>query len=172
MKNLLLIFLLFSFASGCTYDSLAPGEDSSGLIFQSEYTNNAWGYNHNGWMLDKSGEVKSFQKSASWVFPDAQGYISEADMQKNLASLDAVIARVSTSDFAKYGIMALTCAGGPLSKAENKMADAGALIYCFYLYEADQKRYRRVVLDMTGDWSQQNLSPNAKGIVDFLKNIK
>lgn len=172
MKNLVFILVLIALFTGCEYLEVAPQEETSTLIFQTEYTNYAWGYNHNGWMLGNSGEVKRFQKKAAWVFPDAQGYISEADMQKNLAACDSVIAKVSTADFSTYASKALTCADGPLSKAENKMADAGAHVYCFYLFEADQKRYRRVLLDMTGDWAQQNLAANTGVVVDFLKRIK
>lgn len=172
MKNLFQILVLLLLFSACDYVEVAPQEETSTLIFQSEYTNYAWGYNHNGWMMGNSGELKRFQKKAAWVFPDAQGYVSEADMLKNLAACDSVIAKISTGDFSKFASMALTCADGPLSKAENKMADAGAHVYCFYLYEANQKRYRRVLLDMAGDWSQQNLAPNARVIVDFMKNIK
>lgn len=172
MKNLFQILVLLLLFSACDYVEVAPQEETSTLIFQSEYTNYAWGYNHNGWMMGNSGELKRFQKKAAWVFPDAQGYVSEPDMLKNLAACDSVIAKISSGDFSKYASMALTCADGPLSKAENKMADAGEHIYCFYLFEATQKRYRRMVLDMTGDWSQQNLAPNAKGIVDYMKSIK
>lgn len=172
MKTLVPILMLLTLLQGCDYVEVAPQEKTSTLIFQSEYTNYAWGFNHNGWMMGSSGEVKRFQKKAAWVFPDAQGYISEADMQKNLAACDSVMAKVSSGDFSKYASKALTCADGPLSKAENKMADAGSRVYCFYLYEADQKRYRRVLLDMTGDWAQQNLAPNAGVVVDFMKNIK
>ena len=172
MKNPGLILVLFALFTGCDYLEVAPKEETSTLIFQTEYTNYAWGFNHNGWMMGNSGEAKRFQKKAAWVFPDAQGYISEADMLKNLAACDSVITKVTTADFSKYASMALTCADGPMSKAENRMADAGEHIYCFYLFEAAQKRYRRVLLDMTGDWSQQNLAANASTIVDYMKNLK
>jgi hypothetical protein len=29
-----------------------------------------------------------------------------------------------------------------------------------------------VILDMTGDWSQQNLAPNAKEVVDWMKTVE
>ena len=134
MKNLLPILILLALFTGCDYVEVAPQEENSTLIFQSEYTNYAWGYNHSGWMMGNSGELKRFQKKAAWVFPDAQGYVSEADMLKNLAACDSVIAKISTGDFSKYASLALTCSDGPLSKAENKMADAGEHIYCFYLF--------------------------------------
>jgi hypothetical protein len=172
MKNHILSALLLVLLTGCCCSLESGSEQVSTLIFQSEYTNYAWGYNHNGWMMGNSGVVKRFQKKAAWVFPDAQGFISEADMMKNLAACDSIIAKVTPGDFSKYASMAMTCADGPLSKAENKMADAGENIWAFYTYDSGSKRYQRVILDMTGDWSQQNLAPNAKEVADFLKNIK
>ncbi|HEY5511025.1 MAG TPA: hypothetical protein VIK10_08350 [Prolixibacteraceae bacterium] len=142
------------------------------LIFQSEYTNYAWGYNHTGWMMDGSGLVKRFQKNAPWVFPDSLGYISEEDMQKNLNVCDSLLEHVASNELSLYTAKALTCADGPMTDPKMTMADAGERIYAFYRYEADRKRYKRVILSMVGDWSQENLAPNAKEVVDWMKTIK
>jgi len=144
------------------------------LIFQSEYTNYAWGYNHNGWMMDGSGLVKRFQKNAPWVFPDSLGYISEIDMQKNLNVCDSLLEHVSSNELQQYTAKALTCVDGPMTNPKNTMADAGEHIWAFYIYDykSARKRYKRVILNMTGDWSQENLAPNSKEVVDWMKTIK
>lgn len=174
MKTLILLLVLLTAFSGCVLPDDIWSEDTSdtgNLIFQSEYTNYAWGYNHNGWMLDNTGKVRSFQKSDKWVFPDSLGYISAADMKKNLAVSDTVIAQVSVTEFNKYAEKALTCVNGTLTKPENKMADAGEHIWAFYYYDYAHKGYKRVVLDMTGDWSQQNQAANSKEIADWMKTL-
>jgi hypothetical protein len=142
------------------------------LIFQAEYTNHAWGYSHNGWMMDGAGIVKRFQKDAPWVFPDSLGYIAEKDMQKNLNVCDSLLEHVSQYELSKYSLKALNCVDGPMTKPAMTMADAGEHIYAFYRYEADRKRYKRVILSMIGDWSQENLAPNTKEVVDWMKTIK
>ena len=174
MKNFCLLFVLLTTFSGCLRhdDIWAENSNTDPLIFQSEYTNYAWGYNHNGWMLDNTGQVKRFQKSAKWVFPDSLGYVSATDMQKNMAACDSVMAKVSTSDFANYAGKALNCLNGSMSKAQNTMADAGEHIYAYYYYESGKNRYKRVILNMTGDWSQENVAPDAKVVVDWMKGIK
>lgn len=144
----------------------------SQLIFQSEYTNHAWGYSHFGWMMDGSGIVKRFQKNAPWVFPDSLGYVSEKDMQKNLNVCDSLLEHVASNELLHYTAKALTCVDGPMTNPKMTMADAGEHIYAFYRYEADRKRYKRVILSMVGDWSQENLAPNAKEVVDWMKTIK
>lgn len=172
MKNFILSAILLSLLAGCSYVDVALPEDPGTLIFQSEYTNYAWGYNHNGWMMTSGGEAKRFQKKASWVFPDSAGYVSEEAMLKNLAACDSVMAKVPVADFNTYAAKALACAGGPFSKAENRMADAGEQVYAFYTYDSAKKRYKRILLNMTGDWSQQNLAANASQVTDWMMKIK
>ncbi len=172
MKNLLLGLILLTILSGCLLPNDFWSEDKDTLIFQSEYINYAWSYNHNGWMLDKSGQVKRFQKSAKWVFPDSLGYVQASDMQKNMAACDSVITQINSNEFASYSEKAISCTNGSMSKATNTMADAGEHIYAFYIYDSSGNRYKRVILKMTGDWSQENLAPNGAGIVDWMMKIK
>ncbi|MEK7719303.1 MAG: hypothetical protein AAB347_06795 [Bacteroidota bacterium] len=172
MKNLILGLILLTTLSGCLLPNDIWAKDESTLIFQSEYTNYAWGYNHNGWMLDISGQVKRFQKSAKWVFADSLGYISATDMQKNMSACDSVIEQIDSKEFTLYAEKAINCVNWNMTKPQNTMADAGEHIYAFYLYESGSNRYKRVILNMTGDWSQENLAPNAKEIVDWMKAIK
>ena len=174
MKNILLALVLLTSLSGCLRpdDIWAVDNNNGYLIFQSEYTNYAWGYNHSGWMLDNTGKVKRFQTSAKWVFPDSLGYVSAPDMQKNMAACDSVMALVASRDFTSYAEKANGCANGPLSKSTNTMADAGERIYAFYVYDSAGNRYKRVVLNMSGDFSQENLAPDAGAVVDWMKTIK
>lgn len=172
MKNLLYSLLLLVFFTGCLQDEVYNAYSSGNLIFQSEYTNNAWGYNHNGWMMSSTGQAKRFQKSAKWVFPDSLGYVSEADMEKNLAACDSVIEQINALTFDTYSAKALACVNGTMTKPQNLMADAGANIWAFYVYDSEKKRYKRIILDLTGDWSQTNQAAGSKEIVDWMKTIK
>jgi hypothetical protein len=175
MKYLFLLLVLLTTLSGCLRPDDIWAKDATEantLIFQSEYTNYAWGYNHNGWIMDSSGKVNWFQKKATWVFPDSLGYVSAVDMQKNFSACDSVLTQVSAKDFALYAEKAIGCANGQMSKATNTMADAGEHIYAIYLYDPGSNRYKRVILDMTGDWSQQNLATKSKEVVEWMKTIK
>ncbi len=68
MKNIVLLVIIAFLLTGCRQTDEITFGGASSLIFQSEYTNYAWGYSHNGWLLDTSGQVKRFQKSAKWIF--------------------------------------------------------------------------------------------------------
>ncbi len=178
MKKYLFLAVAFIFLAGCFQINdfgraeIDPPMLVSPLIFQSEYTNHAWGYSHFGWMMDGSGIVKRFQKNAPWVVPDSLGYISDKDMQKNLNVCDSLLEHVASGELVYYTSKALTCVDGPLTNPRLTGADMGEHIYAFYRYEADRKRYKRVILSMTGDWSRENLAPNSKEVVDWMKTIK
>lgn len=172
MKNLVISIAFLALFTGCLETEEFKSGEMTNLIFQSEYTNHAWGYNHNGWMMDRSGIVKRFQKTTAWVFPDSVGFISRADMEKNIAACDSVIEEVNTTTFKLYAEKAMTCVNGTLTKPENKMADAGEHIWAFYIYDSGKNGYKRIILNMTGDWSQENLATNSKEIVDWMMKIK
>jgi hypothetical protein len=171
MKYFLLPAFLLALLNGCIELTDLPA-GTQPLIFQSEYVNHAWGYAHNGWMMDGSGTAKRFQKTAPWVFPDSAGYVSEADMQKNLAACDSVIEYITADELSKYSVKALSCSDGPMTTPKQTMADAGEHIYAFYRFESDKKRYKRVILSMVGDFSQENLAPNSKEVVEWMMKIK
>lgn len=172
MKLLLIYMALVLLSARCTTEADLSAGDPKTLVFQSEYTNHAWGYAHNGWMMYNSGSAKRFLKKAPWVFPDSLGYISEKDMLQNLGVCDSIIENIDVREFTGYAEKALTCKDGPMTKASMTMADAGENILAFYLYEPGNKRYKRVILSMVGDWSQENLAPNTPAVLEWMKKIK
>ncbi len=172
VKNLLLLAGLLILLTGCQRTDISIIGTESPLIFQSEYTNYAWGYSHSGWIMDGTGTPHRFRPSAKWVFPDSEGYLSAADMTNNFNACDSTLTKVSSADFSLYSGKAMTCANGPFSKQQTTMADAGEQIQCFYTYEAAQKRYKRVILRVYGDYSQDNLAANTGDLVIWMKTIK
>jgi hypothetical protein len=180
MKRIVFVAIFVSLFHGCLpsddyYIGWEGGRWQDGdhfLIFQSEFTNHAWGNQHFGWMMNQSGKVKRFQKSATWVFPDSLGYISVADMKKNLAQCDSVIAHVDPRIFDKYADKALTCSKGPFSPRKLTGVDIGQHTNAFYLFDPYRKRYKQIILDLTGDWSQENLAPKAKEVVNWMNQVK
>jgi uncharacterized protein YceK len=172
MKKFFFPAILLVLLTGCFQLVVIEPNEARPLIFQSEYTNHAWGYSHNGWLMDHSGTVKRFQKSAQWVFPDTLGYISETDMQKNMNGCDSVLTHISSYELNHFSAKALSCVNGKLTDPKNTMADAGEHIYAFYIYDSHKMMYKRIVLSMVGDFSQENLAPNAKDVVEWMMKIK
>lgn len=172
MKNYIFLLSLLFLLNGCNDLEEQNQTALTMLIFQTEYTNYAWGYNHQGWMLNNSGQVKRFLKSANWVFPDKDGYISSSDMQKNMAACDSVTSVVTPAVFESYASKALNIGNETLGESVNEMFDAGEVKYVYYRFDPAKDRYQMIVLSRWGDFKQDNLASNASGIVEWMKSVK
>lgn len=93
-------------------------------------------------------------------------------MQRNMAACDSVLKKIDSKELALYAGKALSCADGPFTKPQNTMADAGERIFAIYIFDTANRRYKKVILNVTGDWSQQNLAANTKEVVDWMTGIK
>ena len=46
------------------------------ILFEAYYINHAWGKQHNGFLIDKDGNIKTYKNPADWNFPSADKEIS------------------------------------------------------------------------------------------------
>jgi hypothetical protein len=166
-----LYLICFASVMGCEYQyNPLPGTKQL-VLFQAEYINHAWGYNHNGFIIDSSGYVRYYKLPKNWHFADSTGYISKSEMNENILQLDTVSSLVRKSLLLKYFSMMNAASEGKLSKPVNRMADAGVTRYSGYLYNSETGKYLQVLIRQDGDWSIENNSPEANDIYIWLKNI-
>jgi hypothetical protein len=166
MKKIILISIVILALLGCNknkFDSIPHG------YYTMEYYNWAWGYSHSGWIIDKGGDVMSFNLPDSWQNIDSTGHISEADLIENISNCDSKTNEISKSTLYKYNKLIDQAADGTISEPVNVGNDAGGTgLYC-YQYNADLGLYKRVLLDVEGDWRYHNESSQAKTITKWLK---
>jgi hypothetical protein len=137
-------------------------------IFEVQYINYAWGYQHSGSIIDASGEVREFDLPSVWNFPDNAGYISKADMEENLAQLGEKLCTVSNRDLLNYSDKLANARTGKLTTPEHQMCDFGSLSYSGYIYEPGKNRYKYVLIRQTGDFYVENKARGASDIYDWL----
>src|SRR3989339_891443 len=65
------------------------------VMFQYEYYNYAWGFRHNGFLIDGSGNIKGFRQPEKWITPDSSGLMTSADLTYNLAQCDTTCGKLS-----------------------------------------------------------------------------
>jgi hypothetical protein len=119
-------------------------------LFQSEYTNYAWGYVHSGWYINDDGKVYSFlNKGNSPEDGDEIEFVGTIDP----ATLEE-----------KRGLIS-AASQGPYSERTNTAFDAGTHVYSAFLGETE------ILLKESGDWSQENLSPAASDLVSWLQEV-
>jgi hypothetical protein len=164
MIRSLIIFFLLMFLTGCEIiNDLHPT-----AMFEVQYINYAWGYQHSGLIIDASGEVREFDLPSVWNYPDSAGYISEADMEENLAQLGEKLCTVSKRDLSNNSDKLANAQKGKLTVPEHQMCDFGSLSYSGYIYEPGKNRYKYVLIRKTGDFYVENVSRDASEIYDWL----
>ena len=164
MRRYLTILFLILLPTGCEMiNDLHPT-----ALFEVQYINYAWGYQHSGSIIDAEGNVREFNLPDAWNFPDSEGYISEAGMEENLAQLGDKSCTVNKGDLLLYSDKLANAQKGKLTTPEHQMCDFGSLSYAGYIYEPGKNRYRYVLIRQTGDFYVENLSRDASEIYDWL----
>ena len=138
------------------------------VYFEYHYTNYAWGYQENGWIIDREGNIRSFNLPVDFRYHDSTGYLTIGDLEHNLALTDSIVGNVDESEFEQYIEYIPAAAEGEIGKSKSIAADAGASVLSCYLYDKEKDAYKYVFLAQSGDWEQFNLSPEAAILVDWL----
>jgi hypothetical protein len=142
------------------------------VLFQVEYNNFAWGYQHNGYLIDSSGLVRSFSLPKNWHLPDSLGFISETSMNENISQLDTGSFYVDKNELLENYSKIKKISEGVLSKPKSTGADLGETDYSGYVYDATNNRYKRVLIKRSGDWTTENSSPEAEEVYKWLIMIR
>jgi hypothetical protein len=169
-------FLAFGFiiASSCTHSgkSAPQAPISQRVLFQQSFVNYAWGYQNRGWFVDNQGTMKAYRVTNAeyWVRPDS-GYISVDDLLSNYAQADRIIYEIPANELRqKYGLIA-SAASGEISERSRSAYDAGLVQFSCYWWNPDRGMFKEILLSLSGDWSQNNLSPAAMELDSWLKRL-
>jgi hypothetical protein len=120
-------------------------------LFQSEFTNAAWGYQHEGWYINDDGKVYSFKNKGN--SPE------DGDEIEFVHTIDPIILEEKRSLIA-------AASQGPYSERINTAFDAGSLVYSAFLGNNE------ILLRETGDYTQENQSSSAIAILAWLLEIE
>lgn len=160
------ILLLLLLLAGC--EELTDRHPQ--VMFQYHYINYAWGHQNTGFLIDPEGNIRSFSMPAAWNYPDANGYISAAEMEENLAQLGVKECTVNMYDMAFFAGKLLKAQDGKISEPEHQGCDIGAHSYGGYIFEPGRNRYKYVFLKQTGDFYKENQAREADEIYEWLNN--
>ncbi|OGC96483.1 MAG: hypothetical protein A2W25_14955 [candidate division Zixibacteria bacterium RBG_16_53_22] len=160
-------------------NSQYPDEDEmrQEVLFHFSYLNNAWGYQNRGWFVDRQGLMKSYSINdpdqwnlAQESGPDS-GYISQEALLANYDQADGQILEINYFELLEKYRLINPAAYGTYSELRSQGADRGAIQYFCYHWDYQRGRFKQVLLSLSGDFSRQNLAPEA-GMIDlWLKEL-
>lgn len=168
MKYLLLIVVTILFA--CE-DDVYYSEENHQVYFQFEYVNYAWTPQHEGFIVDKHGNIFEYDNPGDWNHVESNR-ISVDKFQDNLDKSETSLKTVDGTELNKMLRLAFTARKGKLTELKSVMNDAGAESYCIYIAKEGDEQLTRYLLQTRGDNYQKNDSSTAEEITDWLIGIR
>jgi hypothetical protein len=171
MRKMMFSIIVILTMTCCKIENNATPVLNQVILFQAEYVNYAWIYQHNGWLIDSSGYVRSYNLPKDSVFVDSSGYISSINMSKNIQRLDSVIGKINKDTLLKYFIKLQYAEKGVITKPITESYDGGVTKFSGYIYDSNSKEYKQVLIKQIGDVFIDNKSIEANEIYNWMINV-
>jgi hypothetical protein len=167
-KILLSVFLLILTIS-CKKHSNSI--DNKEILFQYEYINYAWGYQHNGFIIDNQGNVLTYNNPENWNFADKDQTLTEEQVIHNISLCNHTGKIISETELKKYSGFIKNISSSQVTAMKNVAADAGSGEFVCYLFSESTRSYKRYIIKMEGDFTCENLNFYSKRVVTWMKEI-
>jgi hypothetical protein len=167
-KVFFIIFLVF-ILSGCKKEyAISEKQD---ILFQFEYLNHAWGYQHNGFIIDNEGNIMTYSNPDNWNFPDEDLSISALLAAENLSKCRKLGKKIPIDELQKYSRYINNIASSKVTALKSVAADAGSYDYICYKFSENTNTYKGYLIKREGDFTCENLNFYAKRVVSWMKAI-
>jgi hypothetical protein len=173
MKTLCLkTFILIStvlLIQGCKKNNVI--NEKQAILFQVDYINYAWGYQHTGFIIDNAGNILTYKNPQNWNFPDKDLNLSDSQVHSNLESCIKTGKKISPAELQKNAGYIKNISSSKITAMKNIAADAGSIEYlCFQFFEKSGT-YKGTLIKKEGDFTCENLNFFSKKVAAWLKNI-
>lgn len=139
------------------------------FVCERSYTNFAWGYQHGGIFVDRDGRVHRFAvRGTARLAPASTDGLDEAELEAKFGPGPTLLRTVPKDELLAMFRLIPAAAKGRNSEAASVSRDSGAFVSACYLFDTKTQRYRRIELDVKGDWEYRNLAPEAHQLVTWL----
>jgi hypothetical protein len=167
--KILLLLLIASQFAGCKKNITIS--DRQAILFEFEYVNYAFTYQHYGFLIDSEGNVLSYNNPEGWNFPDRELRITENQVAANLSMCTRTDIRIPKSELQKYSNHIKNIASSKISAPKNVAEDTGSSEYICYQYSESTGLYKGTIIKMEGDFTCENLNFFSKKVAEWMKNI-
>jgi hypothetical protein len=168
-KIFLFSILILSF-EGCKKSYVIS--ENQQILFQYEYVNYAWGYQHNGFIIDNQGRVLTYLNPENWNFREKEKNLTAAQIADNIGKCKDSGIRIERVELLKYSSYIKNIASSQVTALKNVAADAGTAEYTCFQFSESSKDYKSYLIKMEGDFTCENLNFYSKKITLWLKEIE
>ncbi|UCG26953.1 MAG: hypothetical protein JSV24_08220 [Bacteroidales bacterium] len=179
--QILLILSVTLPITGCDDTGIFEIDEDQKILFHYSYENYAWGYQFQGWFIDRDGIIWDLTESLHWqneamniINGGNETYWTNRDILEDQYDMmrGRILGKIRIHEFESNIDLIEQIAGEQYSEPENTMADAGSVIYGFLSLDQGTNRYRKVILEGSGDWSYALVDTNAVVLSKWLNSIQ
>jgi len=168
-KILILVALLVLCITGCKKNNTV--NDKQAILFQLSYVNYAWGYQHNGFIIDNEGNILTYSNPEDWNFPDNNFSLNEGQVIRNIGKCMHSGKKISKEELQKYTNYIKNIASSKVTALKNVSADAGTSEFICYQFSESTGTYKGYLIKKEGDFTCENLNFYSKKIVAWMRDI-
>src|SRR5687767_4507749 len=156
------LFPVFLFClTSCEKEQIKLPIEEHPVFFQYQYINHAWGFVHNGILVDSLGKFHYFSMPENWTFPDNDGIISKEALLNNLVTADSIDHTISPYNLHRSVNLINEVDNDSFSKAECHAFDGGGFTVSCFQWNEINGQYKEILLNLSGNCNQRNLDPDA-----------
>ncbi len=158
-----------AFSMGCNKDHNIS--DRQEVLFQYDYNNSAWGFQHYGFIIDNKGEVITYNNPKDWNYPDKSYIITEKQIAENLQKCELSGIKIPMEELHKYTNYIRNISSSMVSAKQNVANDAGTTEFICYRYLESTGAYEGHLIKMEGDYKCENLNFYSKKVASWMRAI-
>ena len=168
-EKIFLITLLLLILTGCKKNYIISGKQE--VLFQLEYINYTWGYQHNGLIIDTEGKVLTYDNPEDWNFPDNNFNLNKSQVVENMSKCMLTGKIIPKEELQKYSNYIKNIALSKVTALKNVAADAGTLEFICYQFSESSQTYKGYIIKMEGDFTCENLNFYTKKVAAWMRDI-
>ena len=166
---IIFVLLIAYTFSGCKKNVVI--DEKQAILFQVDYVNYAWGYKHNGFLVDNQGNILTYKNPQVWNLPDKDFNLSESQVRDNIGNCLNTGKKIPNEELKKYANHIKNISSSKVTALKNVSADAGSIEYICYQFSEKTGIYKGTLIKMEGDFTCENLNFFTKKVTTWLKNI-
>jgi len=166
---IIFVLLIAYTISGCKKNVVI--DEKQAILFQVDYVNYAWGYKHNGFLVDNQGNILTYKNPQVWNFTDKDFNLSESQVRDNIGNCLNTGKKIPKEELKKYANHIKNISSSKVTALKNVSADAGSIEYICYQFSEKTGIYKGTLIKMEGDFTCENLNFFTKKVTIWLKNI-
>ncbi len=140
-------------------------------LFEVEYVSFAWGAVWEGLYVDARGRVYRYARDGEPWRPSRDDAYTRAELAEKYRSGRTLLRTLPSDEVVARVALIEPASRGDLSEPASLCRDAGVLTFRAFRYDGSTGRYLPVLLRAEGDWAQENRSPDARALVQWMSGF-